>query len=420
MDSLNSASYQIHYSDIGKKLTGPVLESRNAEAHSDANLASCLEQIALNSSTTEDEKLLARIGTSLTDKVPEPERQAVRLCVLNAINRAVPGPLGAVYAGLLGDASSSIGQMWERDMLRLAAFKSLSQHPGAAPDVREFAGFVEKRVSIGAQTVTILEKAHQAALKLLSAPLPGPIQSLCVNYILEQEKPVAGLAYGMSMLHAGLRHFYDNPDSPPGRHELAKSGLMLPNMDIDNDDNIDQIRRSYLNALAHEESDYLPGTVAGETLLHLDDVKKPEGKSYVLREVFRAIRENPDSTELHRTLAIGGENLSKSNLDPGRLLNSQKAVMEAIAALPEKPSNELFIELIGRLRERLDGSNTYLDQLFSAEILTHEDASGPEITSDGDYIYIDGLRLERNREEPKEGGSFAFLTGRLVRIKRAK
>jgi hypothetical protein len=412
MNSLNSLSFQMHYSEKGREIARAVVESTDPASRSDASLISCLEQISGSPETTADEKLLAKTVTKLDEKIPTESREATRLCAFNAIEKSLPGPIGSVVAGVVLEASRCIGTVWERDLMTREALKALSGHHEAPPDVRAFAGFANESMSLGAQSVTTVAKGHETALKILTAPLAGPVNALCMNYLFEQEKNVAGLAYGSSMLHSGLRHFHDNPDTPPGRKALVMSAFRLPERELDDSYYIDNTRRSFLKALAHEDSDYLPSRVAKEILLHVDDLDETAGRNYVLSHTFHALRENPDSTALHKTLAQAGEELSATSVTKEHLLESQKAVMEAIAFLPADPSSEQFTDVIRELRGKITGSFGSLDGLFSAESLTHDKPGGAEkiMDSDDDFVYIDGLKLPRNSEESRPCQGFSLIT----------
>jgi len=403
---ISSQSPSLKYSEQAGTLAKALIQSATLQGQPEAVdnlLLSGLELIEKSPETTDDEKMLARLIIPIdTKNVSLSSASKARLCVLNAIANSVPGPAGAVISKVAIDSSRDLEYYPDRNAITTKGLKAISQHQGATPLEQTFAGFASGFTN-SAFSVTMVDHAQTNALSAFGTALAGSPGALCGSFALKTAADFTrtGSAYGESALHHGLKYFYDGTSSTPGQKSLAYHGFVRHR-----DDDIPYaVKNTFLTALSSTSSEALPNILAKTSLEGVKELDRDEQKNFFLFWSLKTIDENPDSSEMQKILANDGIALytakAEAKTETESLMSAQTALLETIASLPTDADGGAGIDALRALKDRLGGLSglNSLKTLSDLEAAAHNAAepSSSNVESDDDFIYIDGLRLQKHR-----------------------
>jgi len=399
-------SPSLKYSEQGSALAKTLMQSARSQAEPeivDNLLRSGLEMIEKSPETTDDEKMLARLVNSIDVKNTSLSNATkARLCVLNTMANTVAGPSGAVISRVAVDSSRELEYYPDRNSITTKGLKAINQHQGSTPLEKTFAGFASGFTN-SAFSVTMVDRVQTNALSAFSTALAGSPGAICGGFALKtaSQLSMTGAAYGESALHKGLRYFYDDATSTPGQKSLAYHGFLRhSDMDIPY-----VVKQTFLTALSSETAEALPNTLAKASLNGVRDLESSGQKNFFLFWSLKTLNENPDSSQMQKILAGDGIELysakAENEAEAGNLMMVQTALLETIASLPPDADRGAGLDALKSLREKLAGSSELgslkaLDELEAAERNVEAPSSGG-LESDDDFIYIDGLRLQKHR-----------------------
>ncbi|MGV8123783.1 MAG: hypothetical protein AB2L14_28885 [Candidatus Xenobiia bacterium LiM19] len=413
-----SISSVIHYSGQGHVMAVSTLAGKDALEPSECSDAfgMCLEQIEKSPGTSEDEKTLARIITPLRIEAAAPWQYPEALpsdppwvdstqasnalrCVLETIAQAVPGPIAAVIARTTIDASREIHYYPERNAITTRGLNAIGEQPGVKPEEQvyaRFAGKINPREYIG-YTVTMIDRIHNEALAALSsgAVIPGPAGVTCGTFALKMQTLDPWGEQGDSILHGGLKVFYEDPGSTAGQKFVAKKAFVTP-FDATSET---IIKKAFLTALVSTSSEPLTNRTARAVIEAEKECETERTRDFVFAWTLETVNESPDASILQKTLAGDGIILRNRTIDMATRLDAQKMILEAITAVPPREANDGdTMRVLKTLKAKLPESCRDIRSLdylagMEREAQAVDGVSSGTVECNDDYIYIDGLKL---------------------------
>ncbi|MDQ7821270.1 MAG: hypothetical protein RDV48_00610 [Candidatus Eremiobacteraeota bacterium] len=399
----SSQAPSLSYSEKGVSLAKSLVGKADLQAQpekSDELLLSGLAEIEKSPETTADEKLLARLVTTIDKGSIKPADAAkAGLSILNAIASSMAGPATAAIANTAVLCSRDFESPYEKNAITSRALTAISQHGDSTPVEQAFAAFAGG-FSTGAFSGTTVDRIHREALgALASSAMTGPAAALCGSFALKiaSDPSLAGNAYGESALHSGLKYIYKDESCTAGQRSLAYHGLVAhldPEIPY-------VIKNTYLEVLTSTPPGELPRALAKASLAGLNRLEDELGKNFFLYWGLKTISENPDAPTIQKSLAADGTALFSTVKEGRQLMGMQSAVLETIAALDPDAEKGAGLEALRALKEKLGGSHHFksLDMLVDLEAESQGTQGQPAggISSDDDFVTIGGVKLKVQR-----------------------
>jgi len=405
---LSSTQVLFSSSEKGRGIARSILESQGTPgtAESADLFLSGLEKIAGDPGTSADEKTLAGIVMTVNVEekgslfsVDSSQAYHARFCALDAIAHAAPGPVSAVIARMALDSSGGVQHYPYKNEITTEALKAIGRHHGVSQEEQVYAGYAGT-FTWSSLRVTMVEKIHRGALAALCAGsvIPGPASTICGTFALNTAEDLGWTAYGESVLHSGIKFFFEDQNSTAGQKALARSAFVQPRP-IDAGQ---AVKKAFLRALVSPSTAPLSSRVAESTIDLAPQVPDDRSRQFLLFWALKSIHENPESPAFHTILAKDGMELDEKTMGTETLMNVRTALLKAIASSQLQPGSNDTEDVIRVLRADLAGTcdlgvfHLYdeVEDLVQAIV----DAPPSSMEVDDSTIDIDGFRLGRNRE----------------------
>jgi hypothetical protein len=309
---------QIQYSQTGKTLAKTFNETASATSYaSSANkvLWDGFDTLVKSNETTEDEKAIAKMANAIAkNTLNVQEHNRIAFPIMRAISNSISGPVGVVLAQISLNAANNTEKAESANKVLWSGYNAIINNPAATEDEKAIAKLGD---NIANNTLNIQEHNRIAfpIMRSIAGSVGGPIGTVLAQVTHKAASNTEKAESANQVIWAGYDAIINNPQSTEQQKAIAKFGDKISHHTM----NIQEHNRIGFSIISSLENPDLDGPM-GNTLAKVaynaaSDTKLAVSANNVLWDGFEAVLNNPESTEIQKSIAKEAINISHNTMN---------------------------------------------------------------------------------------------------------